>query len=327
MNADHNSTGHLSTMRTVVPAIIGAIALGAAGLYFLWLARSESSYPALLAVAVVLLALAGAIAHWALSLRHRIRLAEEVEMRAKFERLAADRIALLGMVSHELRTPLQTMLGTVELLAMQHEQGQHSPIVDRLFKCVELISGQLDNISQYAKLSTGRSELRSEAFDVVESLRRIADENAAAARANQQTLSLNLSDRPTLTLVSDPIRFHQIISNYVTNAIKYAGPVAINIDLSVRSHKFGSLVVADALEVVVQDAGPGIKPEDTSHIWEPFIRGASAARGRKGSGLGLAVVKLLAHTAGWEVGVRSNAGSGASFYLVLPLATPRPDAS
>ena len=325
MNPNHKSTRHLSTKRVVVPASIGAIASGAAGLYLLWQSLNASSNIALLAAAVALLALAASLAHWALSIRHLTLLDEESALRAKAERLAADRIALLGMVSHELRTPLQTMLGTVELLAMQHEQGQQAPIVVRLLNCVELIAGQLDNISQYAKLSTGRSELRSEAFDVVDVLRRITDENSAAARANQQTLSLHVGDRPTLTLVSDPIRFHQVISNYVTNAIKYAGPVAIDIRLSVRSHQFGSLLVADALEVVVQDAGPGIKTDDMAHIWEPFIRGAGASRGRKGSGLGLAVVKLLADSAGWEVGARSNPGAGASFYLVLPLATPASD--
>jgi signal transduction histidine kinase len=246
----------------------------------------------------------------------------EVEDRAEAQRSSQARTALLGMVSRELRTPLQAMLANIELLAVRSPQDGTVDIIERLMRCIELISGQLDNIAHYTRLANGSMEVRRERFIVLDLLRRIVEEHASAANANHQVITLDAPRGADVTIHGDPIRLHQVINNYLTNAIKCAGPGRISVVVRLLSHQFGDLSVADAVEVIVEDEGPGISDAESAALWEPFVRGDSISRSRRGSGLGLAVVKLLAASVGWDVGVRSETGHGATFYVVLPLIGP-----
>ena len=246
----------------------------------------------------------------------------QARARAQAQRSSQARTALLGMVSHELRTPLQTMLANVELLAVRSPQDGIVDIIERLMRCIELISGQLDNIAHYTRLANGSMEIRRERFIVLDLLRRIVEEHASAAKANHQVITVDAPHGAAVTIHGDPIRLHQVINNYLTNAIKYAGPGRISIVIRLLSHQFGDLRVADAVEVIVEDEGPGISAAQSASLWEPFVRGKPVSGSRKGSGLGLAVVKLLATSVGWDVGVRSEPGHGATFYVVLPLIGP-----
>lgn len=251
--------------------------------------------------------------------RHALRM--EAKARAEAQRSAQARTALLGMVSHELRTPLQTMLADVELLAEDlptHDTPAVAQTIERLERSIGLISGQLDNIAQYTRLASGKVETRRERFAVADLLRRIVDEHAAAAKENHQVLLLDVAEETETTIYGDPIRLHQVINNFISNAMKYAGPGAIGVNVHVYRGGSRSSHTSDMIEVGVVDKGPGIAAAEQEAIWEPFVRGGRGAGRRKGSGLGLAVAKLLATSAGWEVGVQSDVGEGALFYVRLP---------
>jgi signal transduction histidine kinase len=251
--------------------------------------------------------------------KERAAFKKEAEARAEAQRSAQARAALLGMVSHELRTPLQTMLANVEMLSVQpHKSLATERIAELLQRSIEFMSGQLDNIAQYTRLASGPVEARREEFSLLELLRRIVDEHAEAVQANEQRISLDLGNEADIMVHGDSIRLQQVVNNFLGNAIKYAGPGSITISARVLSHRFGNLRVAEAVKVDVEDEGPGIPPSDQAAMWEPFVRGKSALHRRKGSGLGLAVVKLLASSVGWEVGVRTAPGHGSTFYVILP---------
>lgn len=260
--------------------------------------------------------------HVVTSRKERSALKKEAEARAEAQRSAQARAALLGMVSHELRTPLQTMLANVELLSLHPREDGFGAAVDSLERCIELISGQLDNIAQYTRLASGTFELRRERFVVMELLQRVVDEHVVAAQNNDQVLSLLGPEDPALAVHGDTIRLHQVINNFISNAIKYSGPGTITISARLLRHRFGAFDAADAVEIRVEDDGPGIPAAEQAAIWEPFVRGKRGPNRQKGSGLGLAVVKLLATSAGWEVGVHSDAQKGAAFYVRLPLSGP-----
>jgi signal transduction histidine kinase len=248
----------------------------------------------------------------------------EAEAQAEAQRRSQARTALLGMVSRELRAPLQTMLANVELLAVRSPQDGTVDIIERLMRCIELMSGQLDNIAHYTRLASGSMEIRCERFIVLDLLRRVVEEHASAAKANHQVITLDAPRGADVTIHGDPIRLHQVINNYLTNAITCAGPGRISVVVRLLSHQFGDLSLADAVEVLVEDEGPGISDAESAALWEPFARGDSISRSRRGSGLGLAVVKLLAASVGWDVGVRSEPGHCATFYVVLPLIGANP---
>jgi signal transduction histidine kinase len=243
-------------------------------------------------------------------------LRKEAEARAEAQRSAQARVALLGMVSHELRTPLQTMLGSVEMLSITVKDEEARPAIEGLERSIELVSGQLDNIAQYTRLASGTFEVRRERFAVVPLLERIIDEHRGSAQPGQQ-LALTTALGVDTVVEGDPIRLHQVINNFISNAIKYAGPgvisVATELEDSVTRGAAGTVVVR------VEDSGPGISATEQASIWEPFVRGRRGQGRSKGSGLGLAVVKLLADSAGWKVGVVSEAARGAVFFVRFPL--------
>lgn len=264
----------------------------------------------------------GVYFHAKVTRKERNALAKEAEARAEAQRSAQARTALLGMVSHELRTPLQTMLANIELLSMQPLGDDSRTAIDSLERGIELISGQLDNIAQYTRLASGTFELRREPFVVADLLRCIASEHTATARENGQVLTLQGSADSNASVLGDPIRLHQVVTNFVSNAVKYSGPGTITISTRSIRHRFEEVVDAEAIEVRVEDNGPGIPVAEQATIWEPFVRGKRGPGRQKGSGLGLAVAKLLATSAGWEVGVYSSSQEGTAFYVRLPLSGP-----
>lgn len=320
----------LWSSRAVLLGISGLAALLAA--VGLWFALNEhggrtTAWGALLAAGIVL-----AIS---LAVSLRLRAAAEAarleanrlqaEARAEAQRSAQARTALLGMVSHELRTPLQTMLANVELLALKPQDPITSQLVNGLEQCIVQIKGRLDNIAQYTRLANGLVELRREPFSVGELLQRVVDEHADAAAANSQTIVVEAAEVATIQVHGDEIRLHQVLNNYLSNAVKYSGPGRIELRARILRHGFGRMNLADAIEISVSDHGPGIPAAEQQAMWEPFVRGSARHNRPKGSGLGLAVVKLLATSAGWEVGLQCDE-DGTLFFVRMPLdGPPRPD--
>lgn len=272
----------------------------------------------------------GLIMHVQILRKEDQALRKEAEARAEAQRSAQARVALLGMVSHELRTPLQTMLADVEVLADAIAPGTSQRAVDSLERNIGLISGQLDDIAQYTRMISGTYEARRERFALVPMLQRVVGEHLASVQPGQQ-LALETSIPDDLSVVGDPIRLHQIINNFLSNAIKYGGPdvISVSVDLEAGSASGDAEAVKTAI-VRVTDHGPGIPDSDFAAIWEPFVRGRRGQGRSLGSGLGLAVVRLLADSVGWAVGVSNDTvsndvtgqRSGATFFVRFPLVPP-----
>lgn len=252
---------------------------------------------------------------------------KEAEARAEAQRSAQARVALLGMVSHELRTPLQTMLADVEVLADTTAADVGQRAVGSLERNIHLISSQLDDIAQYTRVVSGTYESRRERFALVPMLQRIVDEHRPSAQPGQQ-LVLDTTLPADLQVEGDPIRLHQIINNFLSNAIKYGEGDVIAVSAQLEQDRTedapqAAPMVTTMAVVRVSDHGPGIPDSDFAAIWEPFVRGRRGQGRSKGSGLGLAVVRLLADSIGWKVGVTNNAqapAGGATFFVRFPLS-------
>jgi signal transduction histidine kinase len=262
---------------------------------------------------------AGIFFHVKSAQKERCALIQESEARSEAQRSVQARTALLGMVSHELRTPLQTITANTELLSLLPDQDRFADTLQRIQRSVELIAGQLDNIARYTRLASGNEQYQRERFSIADVLRRVVEEHSSSALANQQQLVLSIEPTVEGTVQSEPVRLHQVVNNFIGNAVKYSGPGRIVTSARIVRHEFGDGPGVDAVEIQVTDSGPGIPDAELSSIWEPFVRGRSSSSRFRGSGLGLAVVKLLSNSAGWVVGVRSEQGNGACFFLLLPL--------
>jgi two-component system, sensor histidine kinase len=226
--------------------------------------------------------------------------------------------AFLGMISHELRTPLHAIVSSVELLELNLHSEADRRIIQRLETGARHLEAQMRDLTDYARLGAGKLELRLTVFDPLELLDSIIDANTPAAAAKGLELRGKFAGEHGL-VESDQHRLRQIVTNLVTNAIKYtdAGSIDVRVERSLAR-----------LDISVIDTGPGIAREQLPLIFKEFTQlDSSTTRRFDGAGMGLAVVRGLVELMGGVVNVSSDLGHGAAFRVSLPAspAAARPD--
>ena len=220
----------------------------------------------------------------------------------------------LANVSHELRTPLNSILGFADLLKDNAPTGD--PKVSRYVQNI-LTSGRnlldlINDLLDLAKIEAGRMEVRSEPL----SLSDLFEGLTSLLKPLTEAKSLNLvatvgSDVPIIQ--TDPAKLQQVLYNFLSNAIKFS-PAGARIDLAVEYDP------TDAVRISVTDRGPGIPSDKHEVIFEKFRQAdASVTRTHSGTGLGLAISKELTALLGGHIGLKSEVGSGSTFWIVLPL--------
>ncbi len=212
---------------------------------------------------------------------------------------------LVADVAHELRTPLAILQATTEAMA----DGVTPPTPSTLSSLHDetLRLGRI--VADLEVLAS--AEAAGLALDLtIVDLAAVADSAAEGLRSQieAQELSLLLALHRA-TVRGDKDRLHQVVTNLLTNAIKFT-PVGGSITLSVRSSDGSGTII-------VQDTGRGIPREDIPHVFERFWRGPGA-RNTTGSGVGLAVVQELVAAHGGQVTVKSEEGHGACFVVTIP---------
>ncbi|SAL85532.1 two-component regulator histidine sensor kinase [Caballeronia choica] len=215
----------------------------------------------------------------------------------------------LGMISHELRTPLHAIVSSVELLGLNLREDADRRIIQRLETGARHLEAQMRDLTDYARIGAGKLELRLTVFDPLELLDSIVDANTPAATAKGLELRGEFLGRRG-PIETDQHRLRQIVTNLVTNAIKYtdAGSIDVRFERS------------DArLDISVIDTGPGIAREQMPFIFQEFTQlDSSSTRRFDGAGMGLAVVRGLVDLLGGRIEVSSEVGQGAAFRVSLP---------
>lgn len=253
-----------------------------------------------------------------------IKLGELAETNVALYESARLKSEFLANVTHELRTPLVSIIGFAELLrdAVGNDQFDEKRL-DRFSRNI-LISGRsllelINDLLDLAKIEAGKIELHLSDFEIEPLCGDLIDFVRPLGEKRKQTIELEVADGLP-TMHSDAGRVKQILYNLLSNAIKFT-PTEGHIALTVER---GS---DNQVRLSVADNGPGIAPEDRTHIFEKFKQlDASATREYTGSGLGLAITKDLVGVLGGFVSVESEVGKGSIFSVVLP-ATLRADAA
>lgn len=226
-------------------------------------------------------------------------------------------------VSHEFRTPLSLIIGPVEDLrdgrsgeltaAVRHRLDAVQNNARRLLQLVE-------QLLDVARLESGTIHLSAEVRDLVPLVRRLADSFASLAERRGITFSLTCPVGG-LRVRYDPDQMEKVISNLLSNALKFTPPAG-TVDLRATQESEGRSQAV----IEVQDSGPGIAPEHQSRIFERFFQVDDSSRRKyEGAGIGLALVRELVELHGGTVSLRSALGSGSTFVVRLPLvvgATP-----
>src|SRR5216683_319224 len=231
----------------------------------------------------------------------------------------------LSMVSHELRTPLTSIMGLIELALMQIElrRRELSPeaegLLGQLEKTLKRADGQVEietrlveELLEVSRLELHKFELSLQRENLVTIVQETVANQQQVARTRQ--IKLVLPPDEIVPVLADVGRIGQVLTNYLTNALKYA---PVDQPVSVRL-----VVEASRARVSVRDQGPGLTPEQQHRVWERFYQ--VAAPGHQGPdgglGLGLAIARAIIEQHQGQVGVESAPGRGSTFWFTLPLS-------
>jgi two-component system, sensor histidine kinase len=253
----------------------------------------------------------------------RIALAREQAARLEAERANRAKSEFLANISHELRTPMNAIMGMTDLALEEPVSATVKEYLETVSGSAHALLALLNDILDLSKLESGKFELDSAPF----SLRDVIEELSQAFRmlAVEKGLAYHWSVQNAIPdrLVGDPLRIKQILSNFLSNAIKFTEKGGIAIDVEATSITDKTVV----LRFCVSDTGIGIAIEDQHRIFSPFTQAdASITREFGGTGLGLAICADLIRAMGGTHAVQSARNAGSKFYfrVGLPIAVEEP---
>lgn len=247
-------------------------------------------------------------------------LLREVSERRQIEGRLQDAIRardeFLSIASHELRTPITPLKLHMQILLRQLQGGgaeslDHAKLgnmaraVDR---SLDRLSHLIDSLLDVARINTGRITFNPEDMDAAETLREIARRHEQEA-GNVGT-ELTLQAPTSLPVHLDRLRYEQIVTNLLTNAIRYGEGNPIHLSVERRG---------DRLFTRVRDQGVGISEVDKGRIFGRFTRLTSSSHHAAGMGLGLFITKQIVDSLGGAITVTSNPGKGSEFCVELPI--------
>jgi len=232
------------------------------------------------------------------------------EMAASLEATERRRLQLVGDVAHELRTPLSTLDGYLEGL----EDGVVVPSAQtwHLLRAeTARLTRMVNELAELWRAEAHQLPLRTEDFDAAEVAREVAARFAPQAAARGITLAVPAGPVPVR---ADRDRVGQIVSNYLSNALRHA-PDGSSIEVAAEA-------TPDCGRISVTDHGPGLADDQLEAVFERFYRvDAARTRASGGAGIGLAIVRALAGAMGGQAWAASGGpGTGATFLVELPAA-------
>lgn len=231
------------------------------------------------------------------------------------QQASAAKTLLVANVSHELRTPLTGVIGAAELLADSDLDQVHQSLVAMISRNGDSLLRLVNDLLDLTRMEAGQLAVESVPFD----LRTVLDQTVSHAlqAANQKGLTLRLEVDPVPgTVIGDPIRLGQVLTNLLGNAVKFTEKGEVGLALSWQLND------DDALETVIRvwDTGIGIAPQDQDRLFEHFEQAdPSSTRRHGGVGLGLAISRQLTELMGGELSVNSHCGVGSTFTIRLRL--------
>ena len=244
---------------------------------------------------------------------------ELLRERQRAEREAKAKSDLISVISHEIRTPLNAIMGVGHLLSATDLTAPQQKFVRILRSSSASLLGLINDILDFSKIEAGKVSLEERSLDLRQAVQELVDNLRVKADEKSVALAVHVDERVPATVLGDPVKIGQVLTNLLGNAIKFTAKGSVTATLQVRER------IADAVSIDFQvaDTGIGIAPDRLPHIFDEFTQ-ANYDIGMKygGTGLGLAISKKLVELHGSHIAVESELGKGTTFSFVLRLRTP-----
>ena len=231
------------------------------------------------------------------------------------EKAGEAKSSFLANMSHEIRTPMNGVLAMLELVSRKETNPEKQDQLQIAHNSARSLLNVLDDVLDYSRLEAGQFTIVSEPYD----LRTIIEEVAGLFRSKATNKNVSIlttfeNDLPK-TIVGDQARVRQIVSNFVSNALKFTEKGSVEVQVR-REHAQPD----EQIRIEIVDTGIGISKEALSKLFQRFSQvDTSSTRQYGGTGLGLVLCKQLAELMSGSVGVESIEGQGSRFWTVLPI--------
>jgi signal transduction histidine kinase len=254
-------------------------------------------------------------------LRHRA--AETQQALRQAETSNAAKSQFLANMSHEIRTPLNGVVGMVELMQLTEMSPAQRRYVETAMQSSQALLHLIDDILDLSRIDVGRLELERAPFHLPSLIHDVRLLFADQARSKGLTLCTTIPDALNLMLLADKHRLLQIVTNLVSNALKFTSEGTITVRGMVEQ-EIGTSV---RIRFEVSDTGIGVPAAKQDLIFDAFTQAdSSMTRRYGGTGLGLSIARQLCHMMDGDIGVESVVGVGSTFWFTV-LLERQPDAS
>ena len=237
----------------------------------------------------------------------------ELQMaRKEAEKASKVKSEFLANISHEIRTPLNGIIGFINLLLKTQPNHKQKDYLNTIQKSSDHLLSIINDILDFSKIEAGKLHIDS----VSMSLRVCIEETLdfLAPSSHDKNLELNsmiYSDVPEY-IISDPIRLKQILTNLISNAIKFTNEGNVNVRVMLEKDSIDTAII----RISVTDTGIGLTAKQKNSLFEAFEQAdTSTTRKYGGTGLGLVISKKLSNDMGGDIGVESEANKGSTFWF------------
>ena len=246
---------------------------------------------------------------------------KNIEEELKAAKLSAEAASMakgefLATMSHEIRTPLNGIIPLLEILRDSKLQPDQRDYLNTAYGSAKQLLGIIDDILDYSKIEANKLELEQVGMNVREVLDSVMRLMERPAQSKGLKISLKLDPGVRISMRSDPTRLRQVLTNLVSNAVKFTEKGGVQIEVTKRSETR----THQELVFAIKDSGIGISPEGQTKLFKAFQQAdTSTTRTFGGTGLGLVICQRIVALMNGQIGVKSEAGKGSVFWFSVPM--------